>query len=86
MLRLLALCHSVIIDPSNGSYNSSSPDETALVDGAATCGYRFHSRDNEKNIKIKLGENVFENYKLMNILDFDSTRKRMSVIVYDEQT
>jgi len=31
----LALCHSVVIDKRTGKMNSASPDELALVDGAA---------------------------------------------------
>jgi len=31
VLLHLALCHTVIIDPKSGKYNSSSPDELALV-------------------------------------------------------
>lgn len=39
----MALCHTIIIDKSNGkdNYNSSSPDELALVYGASFLGYRF---------------------------------------------
>jgi len=34
VLRHLALCHTVIIDPSTKNFNASSPDEKALVEGA----------------------------------------------------
>jgi magnesium-transporting ATPase (P-type) len=48
----MALCHTVIIDPKNGKYNSSSPDELALVQGAANLGYKFVSRDSENVISV----------------------------------
>lgn len=50
----LALCHSVIIDPASGKYNAQSPDELALVDGAAAVGYIFKSRDADLNIEIEV--------------------------------
>lgn len=46
----LALCHTVIIDPKSGKFNSSSPDELALVQGAANMGFSFESRDAENNV------------------------------------
>ncbi len=45
VLRHLCLCHSVIIDPKNGKYNSSSPDELALIDGAKLLNSLFVSKD-----------------------------------------
>lgn len=41
----MAICHTVIIDPKSGSFNASSPDELALVEGAAKLGFKFRSRD-----------------------------------------
>ena len=54
MPKHLALCHSVIIDPASGKYNAQSPDELALVDGAAAVGYIFKSRDADLNIEIEV--------------------------------
>lgn len=31
LLKILSLCHAIVIDPRTGNYNSSSPDELALV-------------------------------------------------------
>ena len=53
-LRHLSLCHDVLIDPNNGKYNASSPDEQALVDGAASCGFKFFSKDNDGNIIVRV--------------------------------
>jgi magnesium-transporting ATPase (P-type) len=45
VLRHLCLCHSVIIDPKHGHYNSSSPDELAIIDGAKLLNSLFVSKD-----------------------------------------
>jgi magnesium-transporting ATPase (P-type) len=34
----MALCHTIIIDVASGGYNSSSPDELALVNAAKSFG------------------------------------------------
>jgi len=34
VLIFLAVCHTIIIDKKKGTYNSSSPDELALVNAA----------------------------------------------------
>ena len=76
----------MIIDPSNGKYNASSPDEQALVEGAAAVGFKFKSRDADLNIELEFPDLSIHSYKLLNILEFNSDRKRMSVIVRDKQT
>lgn len=52
MLLHLALCHSIIVDPRTNKYNSSSPDELALVNGAKALGFEFISIDSQKVIKV----------------------------------
>jgi len=47
-LHTLAVCHTVVIDTdANGkkTFQASSPDELALVDGAAASGYKFAARN-----------------------------------------
>ncbi|EFA77252.1 P-type ATPase [Heterostelium album PN500] len=78
----MALCHSVIPEiDSNGSisYSSSSPDEIALVNAASIYGIKFHSRTPHSMSIIVNGEE--RSYHLLNVLEFSSDRKRMSVIV-----
>lgn len=83
-LTLLSACHTVIpeINETTGEmkYQAASPDEGALVDGAAMLGYKFIIRK-PKSITI---QNTFTNlnldYELLNICEFNSTRKRMSAI------
>jgi len=83
----LALCHTVIIDEQEVdgrtkiTYNASSPDELALVNGARFFGYFFCERDNQNNMLIKLNNGKTESYELLNVIEFDSARKRMTVIV-----
>lgn len=80
---LLAICHTVLVSTdANGeqNYKAQSPDEAALVQAAKDVGYTFHSREvNHIVITTPEGEEV--NYELLNILEFTSARKRMSIIV-----
>lgn len=83
----LSLCHTVIIDKEDlgnrikVTYNASSPDELALVNGARYFGYFFCDRDDRNNMIIRMPSGVDVRYKLLNIIEFDSARKRMTVIV-----
>ncbi|CAG8521260.1 6113_t:CDS:10 [Diversispora eburnea] len=80
---LLAICHTVLVntDP-NGeqNYKAQSPDEAALVKAAKDVGYTFRSRE-LNNIVITTPEGTEVKYELLNILEFTSARKRMSIIV-----
>jgi len=78
----LALCHTIILDERTGKYNASSPDELALVNAAKFFGVEFKKRDEDNNMVVDFKGRQLK-YKLLNILEFNSTRKRMSVIVED---
>lgn len=81
-MSLLAVCHTVIpekFDNGNIVYHAASPDERALVDGAARFGFVFDNRTPEFVEIDILGDK--ERYEILNVLEFTSTRKRMSVIV-----
>lgn len=82
-LEGLALCHTVLIEEKNGKvfYNASSPDELALVNAAKFFGYTFLGRDENSNMMIRRRNGEKETFELLNVLEFNSTRKRMSVIV-----
>ena len=80
MLLHLALCHTIILDDRTGKYNASSPDELALVNAAKFFGVVFKKRDEDNNMVIDY-RGVELKYKLLNVLEFNSTRKRMSVII-----
>lgn len=59
-------------------YHAASPDERALVYGAKKFGFIFHTRTPSYVEMNALGEN--ERYDILNVLEFTSTRKRMSII------
>lgn len=80
-LALLGTCHTVIPErDSSGKikYQAASPDEGALVEGAAMLGYKFIARKPHAVI-IEVGGSEFE-YELLAVCEFNSTRKRMSTI------
>ncbi|XP_032799496.1 probable phospholipid-transporting ATPase IA isoform X1 [Daphnia magna] len=83
-LTLLAVCHTVIpekdeTNPDILHYHAASPDERALIQGAARLGWVLSSRTPE-TITIT-AEGMEHRYQLLHILEFSSDRKRMSVIV-----
>jgi phospholipid-translocating ATPase len=88
--RAIALCHTVLADgPDPGQqpfllgYKAESPDESALVGTARDIGFPFISKRREKIDIEVMGQP--ESYVLLNVLEFNSTRKRMSVIVRNPQ-
>lgn len=82
-LTLLMTCHTVIPERKEGSedivYQAASPDEGALVDGASTLGFRFYAR--RPNSINCTANGVDQEFQILNVCEFNSTRKRMSVIV-----
>ncbi|KPU79470.1 uncharacterized protein Dana_GF17746, isoform F [Drosophila ananassae] len=79
--RLLALCHTVMAETVDGKleYQAQSPDEAALVSAARNFGFVFRTRT-PNSITIEVMGRT-EEYELLNILDFNNVRKRMSVIL-----
>ncbi|KAH3682401.1 hypothetical protein WICPIJ_006626 [Wickerhamomyces pijperi] len=80
----LALCHSVLIetdknDPTRQLLKAQSPDEAALVGTARDVGFSFIRRT-KKGVVIDV-QGVEKEYQILNILEFNSTRKRMSAII-----
>ncbi|KAI0314556.1 calcium transporting ATPase [Amylostereum chailletii] len=80
-LTLLAVCHTVIPEVKDGKmvYQASSPDEAALVAGAELLGFQFHTRKPKSVFVNILGVN--QEYQILNVCEFNSTRKRMSTVV-----
>jgi len=79
----LGLCHTVLTSEEDGliSYKAQSPDEAALVQAAADVGFVFLGRDKDiLRIQTPHDPDVVE-YQLLNVLEFTSARKRMSVII-----
>ncbi|XP_072462060.1 phospholipid-transporting ATPase IC [Notamacropus eugenii] len=78
---LLAICHTVMVDRSNGqiNYQAASPDEGALVTAARNFGFAFLARTQNTITISEMGTE--RTYNVLAILDFNSDRKRMSIIV-----
>lgn len=86
----LVLCNTVQVhsvdqkdkNSNNLEYLADSPDEKALVEAAYKYGIILNASSN------KIAEIVINNtkhvYKKLHIFEFDSVRKRMSVIVRDD--
>lgn len=91
-LQLLAICHTALpeVDDETGiiSYEAESPDEAAFVIAARELGFEFFERTQTSISLHELdpvsGQKLKRSYKLLNILEFSSSRKRMSVIVRNE--
>lgn len=82
-LNLLAMCHTIVVEKT-GEYNASSPDELAFANIAKMAGVEFKGMDEDNNIMVdELGK--MRRYKLLDVFEFNSDKKRMSVIVQDEQ-
>ncbi|KAJ8514613.1 hypothetical protein ONZ45_g7879 [Pleurotus djamor] len=84
--RALALCHSVLSDkpdpqrePFHLQYKAESPDEAALVGAARDAGFPFVGKSKDTLDIEVMGQ--AERYTLLRTLEFNSTRKRMSVVV-----
>ncbi|EGW31952.1 uncharacterized protein SPAPADRAFT_152194 [Spathaspora passalidarum NRRL Y-27907] len=80
----LALCHSVMSeqDPKNPKkllLKAQSPDEAALVGTARSLGFEFKG-NTKKGVLINV-HGVTKEYQVLNTLEFNSTRKRMSSII-----
>ncbi|XP_023572662.1 phospholipid-transporting ATPase IK [Octodon degus] len=79
--RLLAICHTVMVQEVDNQllYQAASPDEEALVTAARNFGYVFLSRTQDSITVVELGEERV--YEVLALMDFNSDRKRMSVLV-----
>ncbi|KAH7837035.1 hypothetical protein Vadar_008720 [Vaccinium darrowii] len=90
--RVMALCHTGIPIEENGSdklkYEAESPEEVAFLIASQEFGFKFCRRSQSVMVVQELdpssGSEVEREYKLLNLLEFSSSRKRMSVIVRNE--
>lgn len=89
---LLATCHTVIpeVDEEKGKilYEAESPDEAAFVISARELGFEFYNRTQTSVSLHEMdplsGKRVERLYKILSVIEFNSSRKRMSVIIKDE--
>lgn len=74
---LMAVCHTVFIDAASGVLQSESPDEEALVRGAAELGWSFTGR---KLGMVCVGRDDQQlQYQLLATIPFDSTSNGISL-------
>ncbi len=85
----IALCHTCFPEKKKDGtieYQAASPDEQALVRAAQDLGYVMIDRQNS-TITVKTlphghgDEPTFETYQILDVIEFSSNRKRMSIIV-----
>jgi len=86
MLLAQAICHTVIIEQEKGStgYSASSPDELALVNFAKYCQFEYQGTDENNIMRVQVAGVHQKIFQVLNVFEFSSDRKRMSVIVRDE--
>uniref|UniRef100_A0A8C2G6Q5 P-type phospholipid transporter n=1 Tax=Cyprinus carpio TaxID=7962 RepID=A0A8C2G6Q5_CYPCA len=79
--KLLSLCHTVMVEHKGDElvYQAASPDEGALVTAACNFGYVFLSRTQDTITILEMDHE--ETYEMLALLDFNSDRKRMSIIL-----
>ncbi|XP_047329990.1 phospholipid-transporting ATPase 3-like [Impatiens glandulifera] len=87
--RCLAICHTVLPEgeelPEKIRYQAASPDESALVVAAKNFGFFFYRRTptlvyvRESHVE-RMGKVDDVPYEILNVLEFNSTRKRQSVV------
>ncbi|KAL7979542.1 hypothetical protein Chor_004700 [Crotalus horridus] len=90
--RALCLCHTVQVQQKDEIdaatlqpkktqvYVAASPDEVALIQGAQKYGFTFLGQENNF-MMVENSQKQIERYELLNVLDFDCVRRRMSVLV-----
>ncbi|XVF74379.1 hypothetical protein PTKIN_Ptkin13bG0105800 [Pterospermum kingtungense] len=90
--RILAICHTAIpeLNEETGTYTyeAESPDEGAFLVAAREFGFEFFKRT-QSSVFIRerysaSGQSIDREFKVLNMLEFTSKRKRMTVIVRDE--
>ncbi|XP_066385390.1 phospholipid-transporting ATPase 3-like isoform X1 [Miscanthus floridulus] len=87
--RCLAICHTVLPEGEETlekiRYQAASPDEAALVAAAKNFGFFFYRRTpttvmvRESHVE-RMGSIQDVPYEILNVLEFNSTRKRQSVV------
>lgn len=56
----------------------------ALVNFAKFCGIEYQGTDDDNNMLVKYRDTV-KKFKVLEILEFDSDRKKQSIILKDEE-
>lgn len=82
----MALCHTCLPEVQDGviDFQASSPDELALVRAAQELGYVVIQRSSQTvtlRITTPNGGRKDEVYQILDVIEFSSKRKRMSIVV-----
>ena len=82
----LAICHTCLPETKDGQleYQAASPDELALVQAAKELGYVLVQRSNRSltlEVADESGIGGRKVYEVLDVIEFSSKRKRMSVVV-----
>eukprot|EP00340_Litonotus_pictus_P008976 CAMPEP_0170518900 /NCGR_PEP_ID=MMETSP0209-20121228/4493_1 /TAXON_ID=665100 ORGANISM="Litonotus pictus, Strain P1" /NCGR_SAMPLE_ID=MMETSP0209 /ASSEMBLY_ACC=CAM_ASM_000301 /LENGTH=1203 /DNA_ID=CAMNT_0010804651 /DNA_START=222 /DNA_END=3830 /DNA_ORIENTATION=+ len=85
---ICSVCHEAYVEEKNGKnvIQSSSPDEVALIQGAKMVGFNFVTKTSGSIETYIEHTNEKIVWDLHLVLKFDSTRKRMSIIVNKQGT
>lgn len=92
-LIAMSLCHTCVPEVDKESndiiYQASSPDEFAIANASKDLGYTITDRSTG-NVSLRINNNIFnisdennilnQTFQILNVLEFSSKRKRMSVI------
>ncbi|CAH0049527.1 unnamed protein product [Clonostachys solani] len=87
-LLAMALCHTCLPELKDGQieYQASSPDELALVKAARELGYSVVQRTS-RSITLRIADHDSlapaeeKTYEILDVVEFSSARKRMSIVV-----
>jgi phospholipid-translocating ATPase len=83
----MALCNTCLPERNEGEkikFQASSPDEVALVQAAQDLGYQLVNRSSRYitlEINLSNENSVQEVYEVLDVIEFSSYRKRMSIIL-----
>ncbi|OTB00193.1 hypothetical protein M426DRAFT_66427 [Hypoxylon sp. CI-4A] len=86
-LLCVALCHTClpeIKEDGEITFQAASPDELALVQAAQDLGFLLIDRATQSitlQFQGPTGETVTETYEVLDVIEFSSKRKRMSIVI-----
>jgi phospholipid-translocating ATPase len=85
-LLAMALCHTCLPETKNDKieYQAASPDELALVTAARELGYIVLQRSSQSvvvQINNPEAESTTQTFEILDVIEFSSKRKRMSVVL-----
>jgi phospholipid-transporting ATPase len=84
----LAICHAVFsaeVEPGVRKYQAASPDDLALVQCSADMRFVFLERE-DNSIRLQYSQFPIDVWEVLADIPFDSTRKRMSMLVKEPHT